>query len=90
MLRLAEHWQPRSGDKTKEEKLGPLTIDTITLQTYDIDYQTADSASTASALFSGVKTKYKTLGYDSTIDRYNSTSMLTATEVSKVDSSHQE
>ena len=28
-------------------------------KTYDIDYQTADSASTASAMFSGVKTKYK-------------------------------
>ena len=32
-------------------------------------------------MFSGVKTKYKTLGYDSTIDRYNSSSMLSATEV---------
>ena len=53
-------------------------------QTYDIDYQTADSASTASAMFSGVKTKYKTLGYDSTIDRYNSSSMLTATEVGEL------
>ena len=65
------------------EKIDPLTIDTKLnlFQTYDIDYQTADSASTASALFSGVKTKYKTLGYDSTIDRYNSSSMLTATEV---------
>ena len=35
-------------------------------------------------MFSGVKTKYKTLGYDSTIDRYNSSSMLTATEVTTV------
>jgi alkaline phosphatase len=53
-------------------------------KTYDTDYQTADSASTASALFSGVKTKYKTIGYDSSIERNDPSSMLTATEVTTV------
>ncbi len=50
-------------------------------KTFDTDYQIPDSASTASAMFSGVKTKYYTLGYDSSIDHYDSASMLTARNV---------
>ena len=50
-------------------------------KTFDVDYQVPDSASTASAMFSGVKTIYYTLGYDSSIDHYNSTSMVDAQEV---------
>ena len=37
-------------------------------QTYNVDRQTPDSAATATALFSGIKTKYYTLGYDSKIE----------------------
>ena len=45
------------------------------LQTFDTDYQTPDSASTASAMFCGpsnyVKTKYHTMGYDSHISEFD-------------------
>lgn len=41
-------------------------------QTYNTDKQVPDSAGTATALFCGVKTKYKVLGLDSTV---NQTSM---------------
>ncbi|XP_059081401.1 alkaline phosphatase 4-like isoform X2 [Tigriopus californicus] len=53
-------------------------------KTYDIDYQTPDSASTASAIFTGVKTKYYTMGYDSGIDHYDVTSMKRATKVDSI------
>lgn len=53
-------------------------------KTYDIDYQTPDSASTASAIFTGVKTKYYTMGYDSSIDHYDVTSMNRATKVDSI------
>ena len=36
-------------------------------KTYCVDRQTPDSSSTASAIYSGVKTKFKTMGYDSSI-----------------------
>ena len=50
-------------------------------QTYDIDKQVSDSAATASAMFSGIKTKDGTLGYDSTINKDDVDSMRTATKV---------
>ena len=53
----------------------------LSLQTYNIDKQTADSASTASAMYTGVKTKYFTMGYDSSIDHYDVNSMTTARKV---------
>ena len=34
-----------------------------------VDKQTGDSAATAVAMFTGVKTNYKTLGYDSKVTR---------------------
>ena len=34
------------------------------LQTYTVDRQTPDSAGTATAIMSGVKTNYKTIGLD--------------------------
>ena len=40
-----------------------------------------DSSATASAMLSGIKTKYYTVGYDSHIDHQNPDSMLTAPEV---------
>jgi|LakMenEpi03Aug12_release.lakeMendotaPanAssembly.Ray.scaffolds.fasta_scaffold2414878_1 alkaline phosphatase len=36
------------------------------LQTYNTDYQVADSAGTATAIFSGSKTRMAVLGIDST------------------------
>merc|ERR1719411_65957 len=41
--------------------------ETALLKTYNVDRQTPDSAATATALFSGIKTNYYTLGYDSNI-----------------------
>ena len=35
------------------------------LQTYTVDAQVTDSAAAATALFSGVKTNYKLVGFDS-------------------------
>ena len=39
----------------------------MTIKTYNVDRQTPDSAATATALFSGIKTNFYTLGYDSNI-----------------------
>lgn len=41
------------------------------LQTYNTDKQVPDSAGTATALFSAVKTKYGVLGLDSTCQKYS-------------------
>lgn len=38
-------------------------------QTYDTDKQVADSASTATAVFSGVKTNYGVSGVDARVER---------------------
>ncbi len=46
-----------------------------------MDYQTPDSAGTANALFSGVKTTYKTMGFDSSIVHKSPSSHLKAREV---------
>jgi alkaline phosphatase len=60
-------------------------MNTLTLfQTYSINYQVSDSAATASAMFSGVKTQGYTLGYDSSIDSQDPASMITAEEVTTV------
>lgn len=42
-------------------------------KTYQVDRQTPDSAGTASAIYSGVKTNYYTMGFDNSI-QYNSSS----------------
>ncbi len=39
----------------------------MTLQTFNVDSQVTDSASSASAMFSGIKTKQGVLGYDSQV-----------------------
>lgn len=39
-------------------------------QTYNVDKQVPDSAGTATALFSGVKCRYRVIGFDSKVD-YN-------------------
>ena len=53
-------------------------------KTYCIDRQTPDSSSTASAIYSGVKTKFKTLGFDSSIIYKNASSQLTARKVDTI------
>lgn len=37
------------------------------IQTYSVDKQVPDSASTATALFSGIKNNYETAGVDATV-----------------------
>ena len=49
-----------------------------------MDHQVADSASAATALFSGVKTKGFTIGYDYLIDNSDPSSMDTANEVKTI------
>ena len=49
-----------------------------------MDNQVADGASAATALFSGVKTKSSTIGYDYLIDNSDPSSMDTANEVETI------
>ena len=49
-----------------------------------MDRQTPDSACTASALYSGIKTSYGTLGYDSSVVRKNVSSVKASDEVTTV------
>ena len=44
-------------------------------RTYSVDYQTTDSAASASAMFSGVKARSYTLGYDCGVSYYSVDSM---------------
>ncbi len=53
-------------------------------QTYCVDSQTADSASTATALFSGIKTNINTLGFDSGIVHDDPASELSANKVETI------
>jgi alkaline phosphatase len=53
-------------------------------QTYNCDSQTADSASTATALFSGIKTNINTLGFDSGIEFDDPASELSANKVETI------
>jgi alkaline phosphatase len=54
------------------------------LQTYNCDSQTSDSASTATALFSGIKTNINTLGFDHLIEFNDPTSELRANKVETI------
>ncbi len=63
-------------EKTQKEK--------FPLQTYCVDAQTPDSAATANAMFTGVKTNYYTMGFDNTIDMGNVTSEDDATKVDSI------
>ena len=49
-----------------------------------MDRQTPDSACTASALYSGIKTNYGTLGYDSAVERDIESSVTDSNEVTTV------
>jgi len=53
-------------------------------KTYNSNAMVPDSAATAFAMFSGVKTNYYTMGYDSSIKHKDPESMLTAQEVPTV------
>ena len=54
------------------------------LQTYNCDSQTSDSASTATALFSGIKTNINTLGFDNLIVYDDATSEDRANKVETI------
>jgi len=53
-------------------------------RTYNCDSQTSDSASTATALFSGIKTNINTLGFDNLIEYDDPTSELRANKVETI------
>ena len=53
-------------------------------QTYNVDRQTPDSAATATALFSGIKTNYYTLGYDSKIKLGSAKSIKNAKKLESI------
>ena len=53
-------------------------------QTYSVSHQTPDSAATATALFTGVKTDSGTLGYDEKIEEENADSISKATPLKSV------
>eukprot|EP00090_Calanus_glacialis_P026917 TRINITY_DN42321_c0_g1_i1.p1 TRINITY_DN42321_c0_g1~~TRINITY_DN42321_c0_g1_i1.p1 ORF type:complete len:552 (-),score=154.93 TRINITY_DN42321_c0_g1_i1:143-1798(-) len=53
-------------------------------KTYDVDYMVPDSAATAFAMYSGVKTTGYTMGYDNTIDYLKPGSALDATPVTTI------
>ena len=57
---------------------------TIWLQTYNVDFQVADGSSAATALFSGVKTKRFTVGYDYQINNTDPDSAVNATELETI------
>ena len=61
-----------------------MTVLTIWSQTYNVDFQVADGASAATALFSGVKTKRATVGYDYQIDNSDPNSIVNATELETI------
>jgi len=53
-------------------------------KTYGVDRQTPDSAQTASAIYSGVKSNYHTLGFDNSIIYGNATSQDQANKVDTI------
>ena len=53
-------------------------------KTYSVDHQTPDSAATATALFTGVKTDSGTLGYDEMIEPENADSIKEATALNSI------
>ena len=56
----------------------------LNFQTYVTNKQTGDSAATAVAMFTGVKTNYKTLGYDSKVARGKWSTHQTAEKLSGI------
>ena len=56
----------------------------LQFQTYSVDHQTPDSSSTATAMFTGVKTNSGTLGFDAHIIENDETSIYNATEVESI------
>ena len=54
------------------------------MQTYSSDELTTDSAAAANAMFTGIKTKSGTFGFDARIDRNDPYSMLTAHKLESI------
>jgi alkaline phosphatase len=54
------------------------------IKTYCVNAQTPDSASTATAMFTGVKTDFSTLGFDSSVTYQDVESEETAFKVTSV------
>jgi alkaline phosphatase len=53
-------------------------------KTYSLDRQTPDSASTASAIFTGVKTKFLTMGFDASIEFNSKAAQESANKVDSI------
>ena len=53
-------------------------------KTYSVDFTTADSSSTATAIFAGVKTKSETMGFDATVVPYKVDSEKTSKKITTV------
>ena len=77
----------KEGTRVKGEE-SSLTFQTFPhtalSKTYCVDRQTPDSAATATALFSGIKTNYYTLGYDSKIRVGSAKSTKTAKQLTSI------
>ena len=61
-----------------------MNIKFVPIQTYNVDRQTPDSAATATALFSGIKTNYYTLGFDANIKVGSAKSMKKAKKLDSI------
>ena len=74
--------------KQKEKSVKNLIFDqfpySALTKTYCVDNQTPDSACTASAIYSGIKTNYGTLGYDSSAIRKNISSVQPSNQVETI------
>ena len=60
-----------------ESKNGISYYPKYVAQTHDVNLQTADSASSGTALFSGIKTIHSTIGFDSSVVKGDATSQVT-------------
>ncbi|TRY79446.1 hypothetical protein TCAL_07551 [Tigriopus californicus] len=71
-----------SGEETQLlwERFPSLSL----IKTYNVDRQVPDSAATASAMFTGVKTNFKTLGFDNSIKSGDPQSQVEARKVDSI------
>ena len=70
---MSDHWH-----KNPKQNL------ILFLKTYDINFQVPDSAATASAIYSGVKTMGATMGFDSSVFYIPFTLMENANKVKNI------
>ena len=57
-----------------ESKIDSLDYSSL-IKTYNVDYQTPDSAGTATAYLAGVKGRYGTVGVNAAVDRGSCTNL---------------